>query len=103
MGQAECVSGRRLNTGQVQETSENTKSLEAEKKIQYKSLNIKIKAKQSTETKKIRAGMRISPISSFCQFAKGFAMTAVGGVPGLKTEKMHQAQRRPPWRKWILT
>lgn len=62
------------------------------KKIQYRSLNIKIKAKQSTETKEVKAGMRISPISSFCQFAKGFAMTAVGGVPGLKTEKMHQAE-----------
>lgn len=33
MGQAECVSGRRLHTGQVQETSKNTKSPEAEKKI----------------------------------------------------------------------
>lgn len=56
-------------------------SLEAEKKIQYKSLNIKIKAKQSTETEEIRAGMRISPISILCQSAKGFAMTAIRWSP----------------------
>lgn len=37
--------------------------------------------------------MRISPISSFCQLEKGFAMTAVGGVTGMKTAKRQQAQR----------
>ena len=68
-----------------------------------KSPNIEIKAERSTETKETRAAMQISPVSNSHQFDKGLAMTAVGGVTGVKTTKRHWAQRRPPWRKGITT
>lgn len=37
--------------------------------------------------------MQTSPITSCCQFDKGFVMTAVGGVTDVKTTKKQQAQR----------
>lgn len=68
----------------MQKTNKNTMSLKAgRKKNEYDKIT-EHKAERSIETK---ADTQISPISSFCQFEKGLAMTVGGGVTGVKTTR----------------
>lgn len=78
-------------------------SLKAQKKFsRIKSLNIR--QRDQLRLKEIRAGMQTSPITSCCQFDKGFIMTAVGGVTDVKATKKQQAQGDLPLEgKWIMT